>query len=218
MGQTRFVAYNTQDVMLQVLVRDENGAGRTGLAYNTADLGICVRRLGGTLTTLTYSDSNIESVTTLGTYQAPSSSSKVRFREVSDDKFPGLYELHFHNNGVFDAADATTSIVLSITGPTNTIGDLIHIQYAPIVANSRLVADVDMKEALAEPTTPLTGTVQDLWTPLDWLSFLGRFVANKMTLNRATAEMIVYRDDGVTSLTEQAVSDDGDVQTRESAS
>jgi hypothetical protein len=218
MSQTRYIADKSTENVLRVEVRNSSGAGRTGLTHSTSNLSICIEGVGGTPVLYSYSqgDGNIESITTLGAYQAPSTD-KVRFKEVSESRFPGLYELHLADE-IFDPGDKTHSFTLSIFGATNMMGDLIHIQFSPIDTNARQVAGVEMGEPLAEPSVPVSGTIQENWTPLEWLSFLGRFIANKMTLNKANAEMIVYRDNGSTSMIEQEVSDDGDVQTRESAS
>jgi hypothetical protein len=213
MSQMRFVSEKSTDNMLRVAVRDSGGAGRTGLSSSTTNLAICVEGLGGTpvLYSYTVGDGTIESISTLGTYQAPSTD-KIRFKEVADSRFPGLYELHFPDD-MFNPGDKTHSFTLSILGASNMLGELIHIQFAPFDTNARQIGAVDVQSGVGEPTGARSN-----WSLVDWISFLGRFVANKMTLNRATAEMIVYRDDGVTSLSEQAVSDDGDVQTRDAMS
>lgn len=64
---------------------------RTGLA--PADVTARIIVSGGTLTTVTA-----ESITTLGTYQAPSSVSAIRFRELDATNAPGWYEIHFHDS------------------------------------------------------------------------------------------------------------------------
>jgi len=67
---------------------------RTGLAFNTASLVIASKCDNeASETQYTVAASNVEDVTTLGTYQAPSSG-KVRFKETTT---PGVYEIHLAN-------------------------------------------------------------------------------------------------------------------------
>lgn len=62
-----------------------------------------------------YSGANIETITTIGTYQAPSSSSKVRFKEVDSTHFKGVYEIHFHDSATaFGSADASENVTINI--------------------------------------------------------------------------------------------------------
>lgn len=71
------------------------GAGKTGLAYNTAGLLCKYIGAGGTLS----ASITLEDITTLGTYQAPTSNAHMRFKEISaTDPSKGLYELHVHND------------------------------------------------------------------------------------------------------------------------
>lgn len=67
------------------------GAGLTGKVYSDFTAKYCVD--GGTLVSLTT-----ETITTLGTYQAPTSSAHIRIKELnSADPTKGMYEVHFHN-------------------------------------------------------------------------------------------------------------------------
>jgi hypothetical protein len=70
------------------------GAGKTGLAFGDITAKYLVE--GGTLTTLTT-----ETITTLGTYQAPTSAAHIRIKELSaSDPAKGAYEIHFHDTQV----------------------------------------------------------------------------------------------------------------------
>lgn len=71
------------------------GAGKTGLAFNTSGLIIStIADVEATATTYTVAGSTIETVTTLGTYAAPTAT-KCRFKEVDATNHKGWYELQF---------------------------------------------------------------------------------------------------------------------------
>lgn len=68
-----------------------DGSGKTGIAFGSFTAKYLTH--GGTLTSLTTED-----ITTLGTYQAPTSSAHIRIKELnSADPTKGVYEVHFHN-------------------------------------------------------------------------------------------------------------------------
>src|SRR5688572_7207743 len=67
------------------------GGGMIGLV--PGDITAKYRIDTGVLITLTP-----ETITTLGTYQAPTSAAHIRIRELDDtDPTKGFYEVHFHN-------------------------------------------------------------------------------------------------------------------------
>lgn len=68
-----------------------DGSGKTGLTYSDITAKYVVQ--GGTIASLTT-----ETITTLGTYQAPTSSAYLRIKELlGSDPTKGVYEVHFHN-------------------------------------------------------------------------------------------------------------------------
>lgn len=70
------------------------GVGKTGLAFGDITAKYVVK--DGTLISLTT-----ETITTLGTYQAPTSAAHIRIKELnSADPTKGIYEVHFHNTQV----------------------------------------------------------------------------------------------------------------------
>lgn len=93
------------------------GAGVTGLTYASTNLRVSyLREKDAALTS--YTGANIEDVTTLGTYQAPSSSSKCRFKETV---IPGVYEIHFHNSATaFGTGDTSQKVVVLVAEDTTT--------------------------------------------------------------------------------------------------
>lgn len=109
------------------------GAGLTGLAYNTASLACRYITAGGTLSgAITLQD-----ITTLGTYEAPTANTNMRFKEVSSaSPSQGMYEIHVHNdwmnlsggNLVIMAAGATNMAPLRLEIDLQADVNLTHIQ------------------------------------------------------------------------------------------
>lgn len=109
--------------MVRIFIPDNTvstGAGCTGLTSASANLTIVYyRTLDGTATT--YTGANIEAQTTIGTFQAPSTSSKIRFKAVDATGAPGLYELQFHDSATaFGAGDTSDGIIINIYEATTT--------------------------------------------------------------------------------------------------
>jgi hypothetical protein len=69
------------------------GAGKTGLTFSSSGLIIStIADNEASATTYTQSGSTIETITTLGTFAAPTAT-KCRFKEVDPTNHPGLYEI-----------------------------------------------------------------------------------------------------------------------------
>ncbi len=86
-----------------------DGSGKTGLAFG--DFTAKYLTQGGTLTSLTT-----ETITTLGTYQAPTDASHIRIKELSSSApCQGIYEVHFHNTQTA-VAGTKLWLFLSATG------------------------------------------------------------------------------------------------------
>ncbi len=107
-------------VVLRVKLRDSSvttGAGLTGLT--SASSGLIISTIAdneASATAYTVAASKVESITTLGTYAAPTAT-KVRFKEVDATNHPGLYEIQ-----VADARFAVASaksLTISFSGATN---------------------------------------------------------------------------------------------------
>lgn len=105
-------------VILRVKLLDSSvttGAGLTGLTSGSS--GLIVSTIADNESSATaYSGSNLESITTLGTFAAPTSG-KCRFKEVDATNHKGLYEIQ-----VADARFAVSnakSLIVSISGATN---------------------------------------------------------------------------------------------------
>lgn len=86
-----------------------DGSGKTALAFG--DITAAYRVEGGTTVALTTQD-----ITTLGTYQAPTSNAHIRIKKVSDsDPWKGWLEVHFHDDQVA-AAGKKLWLALSASG------------------------------------------------------------------------------------------------------
>jgi hypothetical protein len=93
------------------------GAGLTGLTSSSTGLIISTMAdTEATATAYTVAASNVETITTLGTYAAPSSG-KCRFKEVDATNHKGVYEIQIAD-ARFNVASAK-SLLVSISGATN---------------------------------------------------------------------------------------------------
>lgn len=93
------------------------GAGLTGLT--NASSGLIISTIAdneATATVYTVAASNVETITTLGTYAAPTAS-KCRFKEVDATNHKGVYEFQFAD-ARFAVASAK-SLLVSVAGATN---------------------------------------------------------------------------------------------------
>ena len=93
------------------------GAGLTGLSSTSSGLIIStIADNEATATSYTVAASNVETITTLGTYAAPSSG-KCRFREVDATNHKGVYEIQLAD-ARFNVSSAK-SVLVSVLGATN---------------------------------------------------------------------------------------------------
>lgn len=112
--------HSATSVILRVKLLDSGvttGAGLTGLTEASSGLKIStIADTESAATSYTSAGSTIESITTLGTYAAPTAT-KCRFKEVSSSNHPGVYEIHLAN-ARFSVASAR-SLLVSVSGATN---------------------------------------------------------------------------------------------------
>lgn len=106
-------------IILRVKIRNSSvstGAGLTGLTSASSGLKIStIADNEATPTVYSVASSTIETITTLGTYAAPTAT-KCRFKEVGADH-PGIYEIQIAD-ARFAVAGAK-SLMVSISGATN---------------------------------------------------------------------------------------------------
>jgi len=135
--------------IMRVFLQDSTsttGAGKTGLLNTTTGLIIAtIADNEATATAYTVAASNVETITTLGTFAAPTAS-KCRFKEVDATNFPGVYEIHI--------ADARYAVA-------NSTQLLVSVQctgVAPVMSEVQLVA-VDLLDTVRFGLTALPNAV-----------------------------------------------------------
>lgn len=107
-------------IVLRVKIRNSSvstGAGLTGLT--SASAGLIISTIAdneSAATAYTVAGSTIETITTLGTYAAPTAT-KCRFKEVDSTNHKGIYEIQIAD-ARFAVASAK-SVLVSISGATN---------------------------------------------------------------------------------------------------
>lgn len=113
--------------ILRVFLPDSTsttGAGKTGLTNTSTGLIIStIADNEATATTYTAAASNTETITTLGTFAAPSSG-KARFKEVDATNFPGVYEIQIAD-ARFNVSNATQLLIsIQATGVAPTFAEI----------------------------------------------------------------------------------------------
>lgn len=101
------------------------GAGLTGLTFASA--GLIISTIADNevaATAYTQAGATIETITTNGTYAAPTAT-KCRFKEVDATNHPGVYEIQIAD-ARFAVANAK-GLIVSISGATNLAQSDIHI-------------------------------------------------------------------------------------------
>src|SRR3990172_1550003 len=163
---------STSNIIRLVLKHATTGVGLTGLS--SASTGLIISTIAdneATATAYTVAGSTVETITTLGTFAAPTAT-KCRFKEVDATNHKGLYELQFAD-ARFSVASAKRFIV-SLTGATNLLDADYEIQ----------LVQFDPYAALATPTniTAATGIV------LSGVTHAGAVIPTVTTLTGHTAQ------------------------------
>lgn len=124
----------TSNVLRATLRSSSTGAGLTGLT--SASSGLIISTIcdnEATATAYTAGGSTIDTITTLGTYAAPSAN-HCRFKEVDATNHPGLYEIQ-----LADARFAVSSAKLlriTISGATSLLAKDIIVQLSAVDPDS----------------------------------------------------------------------------------
>lgn len=106
-------------IVLRVKLLDSTattGAGKTGLT--NASSGLIISTIAdneATPTAYTVAGSTIETITTLGTFAAPTAT-KCRFKEVDATNHPGVYEIQIADARY--AVSSAKSLLISLSGAT----------------------------------------------------------------------------------------------------
>lgn len=129
-------------LILRVKILDTavtTGAGKTGLTHSSSGLIIStIADNEATATVYTQAASNVETITTLGTFAAPTAS-KCRFKEVDATNHPGIYEIHIANARW--AVSSARSVIVSISGVSGAAQVDAEIQLDPVPANVTQIKD-----------------------------------------------------------------------------
>ena len=129
-------------LILRVKILDTavtTGAGKTGLSHSSSGLIIStIADNEATPTVYTQAASNVETITTLGTFAAPTAS-KCRFKEVDAGNHPGLYEIHVANARW--AVSSARSVIVSISGVSGAAQVDAEIQLDPVPSNLLQIKD-----------------------------------------------------------------------------
>lgn len=138
-------------VILRIKIQDSAstaGAGLTGLTSSSTGLIIStIADNEATTTAYTVAGSTIETITTLGTFSAPTST-KCRFKEIDATNHKGLYEIQ-----IADARWAVSnakSVIISVQ-VTGGVPIDAEIQLEPVPSNQRQLLDT------AVPTPTVAG-------------------------------------------------------------
>lgn len=117
---------STSNILRARLRNSSTGQGLTGLTEASSGLIIStITDNEATVTRYRAGSSEIETISSLGTFAAPTSG-KCRFKEVDSTNEPGLYELQFADARYAVASAKTLRIFLS--GATNLLGKEILVQ------------------------------------------------------------------------------------------
>jgi len=178
------VKHSAEGVILRVKLLDSTvttGAGKTGLTE--ASSGLTISAIADSeAATVTYAQgsSNIESITTLGTYAAPTTN-KCRFKAVDGTNHPGVYEIQLAN-ARFSVSSAR-SLLVSVKGVTG----LAECDFVVQLDNLNEQVDALLTRNLASVTGEAARSV---------LNAL-RFLRNKWGISGGT--LTVYKEDDTTS-------------------
>jgi len=113
-------------VILHVEIMDTSsttGGRKTAMTYATSGLACSKIRPGEAVVTgVTFED-----ITTLGTYQAPTSNAHIRFKKIDDTNWPGLYEIHLHNDWL-DVTNSRRGVSFVLFGAANMMQTPVEIE------------------------------------------------------------------------------------------
>ena len=129
------------------LKNSSTGVPLTGLDHTSTGLIIStILDNEATATAYTVASSNVETITTLGTFAAPTAS-KCRFKAVDATNHPGLYEIQIAD-ARFSVASSKV-MTISVSGATNLLATDYQI----------MLVGYDPFSALATPTNITAGTI-----------------------------------------------------------
>lgn len=175
----------TSVILRVVLIDSTTGNGKTGLTSGSSGLKISTIA-DNEATATAYSGSNLETITTLGTYAAPTSG-KARFKEVDATNHPGLYEIHLADARF--GVSSSTALIVTVSGVTDVPDQNIEIDLQTV----DLFFKRDLSAIAGEASRSLLNAI--------------RILRNKFSISGAT--MTVYKEDDSTSAWTSTLTTDG---------
>ncbi len=157
---------STSNLIRFTLKNSSTGVGLTGLS--SASSGLIISTIcdnEATATVYTVAASNVETITTLGTFAAPTAS-KCRFKEVEGTNHKGLYEFQFAD-ARFSVA-SSKRLVISVTGATSLLDadyEIQLVQFDPYSATNLGLTNLDA--AISSRSTYAGGDTAGTTTLLD---------------------------------------------------
>lgn len=169
----------TTSNILRVFLQDTEsatGAGKTGLTEASSGLIIStIANNESSATTYTSAASNVETITTLGTYAAPTAG-KVRFKQVDATNFPGVYEIQIADARFAVASSKSLLVSIQATG------------IAPVLAEIQLDQS---DQLLSRNVSNVEGTMGE--------HTLGTIVLATLENAISGTTLTIYRTDGSTT-------------------
>lgn len=210
-------ANGTTSVILRVRIGDTtstSNAGLTGLTFESSGLIIStIADNEATATAYTVAGSTIETISTLGTFAAPTAT-KCRFKEVDSTNHPGLYEIQIADARW--AVASARSVVVTVLGATNAAQVDAEVQLHTVAATvAGAVGSVtgnvggnvtgsvgSVTAAVTANVTQLNGqsTVDGL-TPEESLSIILAALAGKVSGAGSNAPVFRSADDAANRIT-----------------
>ncbi len=177
------------------------GAGLTGLT--SASSGLIISTIAdneATATAYTVTGSTIESITTLGTFAAPTAT-KCRFKEVDATNHKGIYEIQIADARY--AVSGAKSLLVSISGATNAAETDVVI---PLV-------DLDPYSTTQIPDAVLSRNVSNVESTMPE-HCLGTVVLATLESDLATTpgSWLILRTDGTTTHATKTLTTSGSAQ------
>lgn len=144
-------------VILRVKILDSTssvGAGLTGLTFSSTGLIIStIADNEASATAYTVAGSTIETISTLGTFAAPTAT-KCRFKEVDATNHKGLYEIQ-----IADARWAVSnarSVIVSVQGASNAVQVDAEVQLSAIDVNDATAAGISRLDQAMSAANPVS--------------------------------------------------------------
>jgi len=208
----------TSNLVRFTLKNSSTGQGLTGLDHSSSGLIIStIADVEASATAYTVAAGNVETISTLGTFAAPTSG-KCRFKAVDGTNHPGLYEFQF-DNGRFSVASARR-LVVSVTGAANLLNadyeirlvafdpqDAVRMGLTALPNAAAAAADgLYTRSAIAELAQAKPSATPNLETAV-----MAMYMALRNRLDveaGATNEKRIYNDAG-TCVFKKTLSDDG---------